>query len=76
MVIWELPQADSERPHGLRYRLYYGRAGRRLVSYDNERGKGDHRHIGNLEVPYKFVTVDRLIDDFLADVARKEAENA
>ncbi len=76
MVIWKLPQADFERPHGLRYRLYYGRSGRRLVSYDNERGKGDHRHIGNLEVPYKFVTVDRLIDDFLADVARKEAENA
>jgi hypothetical protein len=46
------------------------------VSYNNERGKGDHRHIGNLEVLYKFVTVDRLIDDFLADVARKEAENA
>ncbi|MGH8363378.1 MAG: toxin-antitoxin system TumE family protein [Gammaproteobacteria bacterium] len=76
MVIWKLPAAEPERPHGFKYRLYYGRAGRRLVSYDNERGKGDHRHIGGLEMPYQFVTVDRLIDDFLEDVARKEAEDA
>ena len=23
MVIWQLPQADAERPHGLKYRLVY-----------------------------------------------------
>lgn len=76
MVIWRLPKPDSERPHGYKYRLYYGRGGRRIVSYDNERGKGDHRHIHGIEEPYRFETVDRLIEDFLADVVRKEAEDA
>jgi hypothetical protein len=45
MVIWQLPSASPERPHGLKYRLFYGRDGQRIVGYDNERGKGDHKHI-------------------------------
>jgi len=45
-----LPSADQERPHGLKYRLYYGLAdGTCQVRYDNERGKGDHRHYGKQE---------------------------
>lgn len=74
IVIWELPDADTERPHGLKYRLYYGKAGRRLVGYDNERGKGDHKHIEGEEFVYAFTTVERLIGDFLADVARLRGE--
>ena len=50
MVIWRLPQADSERPHALKYRLYYGYPGKPPVRYDNERGKGDHRHEGEHEL--------------------------
>ncbi|MBU6469686.1 MAG: hypothetical protein KGL00_10505 [Gammaproteobacteria bacterium] len=76
MVIWRLPKPDSERPHGYKYRLYCGRGGQRIVSYDNERGKGDHHHIRGIEEPYRFETVDRLIEDFLADVARMEVEDA
>ncbi len=38
--------------------------------YDNERGKGDHRHLGDLETPYAFVDIESLVADFLADVAR------
>jgi len=68
MVIWALPEADPERPHGLKYRLVYVRDGERLVGYDNERGKGDHRHVGAREEPYRFISVDRLVADFLADV--------
>lgn len=49
MVIWRLPSASAERRHGLKYRLYYGRDGRRIVGYGNERGKGDHKHIGDKE---------------------------
>ena len=48
MTIWQLATANPERPHGLKYSLYYGRAGERLVGYDNERGKGDHKHISHL----------------------------
>lgn len=70
MKIWRLPQPDPERPHGLKYRLFYGVAGRRIVGYDNERGKGDHRHLGDLEEPYAFVDARTLVRDFLADVAK------
>lgn len=74
MVIWRLPETDSERPHGLKYRLYYGFPGNCLVRYDNERGKGDHRHEGNQEMPYAFVSVEQLIQDFKADIERLRGE--
>ena len=45
-----------------------GAQGQRIVSYDNERGKGDHKHILNKEEPYEFVSVQQLIIDFKADV--------
>ena len=54
MGIWQFPQADTERPHGLKYRLIYVREGKRLVGYDNERGKGDHKHTADQELPYNF----------------------
>lgn len=68
MTIWQLPQASSERPHALKYSLYYGRDGQRIVGYDNERGKGDHKHLGNKETRYRFVSVEKLVADFLSDV--------
>lgn len=52
-IVWQLPQADAERPRGLKYRLFYGRPGERIVCYDNERGKGDHKHIRGVETPYE-----------------------
>lgn len=71
MVIWKLPKADEERPHGLKYRLYYGTPdGTCLVRYDNERGKGDHRHFLGKEEPYHFRNVETLIADFQREVNR------
>jgi len=69
MVIWKLPEKTSERPHGLKYRLFYGDAtGKCLVRYDNESGKGDHRHIGGKEEYYRFHDVETLIADFQQDI--------
>lgn len=68
MVIWRLPETDNERLHGLKYRLYYGYPGKCLVRYDNERGKGDHRHEGDKEEPYAFTSVEQLIQDFKVDI--------
>jgi hypothetical protein len=68
MVIWRLPEADKERPHGLKYSLFYGYPGKNLLRYDNERGKGDHRHIGDLEETYRFTSVEQLIQDFRTDI--------
>lgn len=42
--------------------------GERRIGYDNERGKGDHKHIRMLERPYDFQDVSTLIRDFLRDV--------
>ena len=39
-----------------------------MVGYGNERGKGDHKHIGKVEIPYRFTTVEQLVADFLEDV--------
>jgi len=73
MVIWRLPSPDTERRHGLKYRLYYGQSSRCLIRYDNERGKGDHRHYGEAggqerEEDYAWVSVQQLIADFKADI--------
>ncbi len=70
MTIWQLPEATPERPHGLKYSLYFGHEGERFVGYDNERGKGDHKHIRDAEFPYQFVDVDTLVADFIADIER------
>ena len=42
--------------------------GRRVIGFDNERGKGDHWHQGGVERPYGFISVERLIDDFFHEV--------
>jgi hypothetical protein len=73
--IWRLPEPTAERPHGLKYSLFYGRDGQRIIGYDNETGKGDHRHYRDREEGYEFTTFETLLLDFWRD-ARKEIENA
>jgi Family of unknown function (DUF6516) len=70
MTVWQLPTADLERPHGLKYSLFYGREGQRIVGYDNERGKGDHRHILDTEEEYVFTSVENLVADFLQTIEK------
>lgn len=70
MTIWKLPESDAERPHGLKYSLFYGVPGTRLLGYDNEQGEGDHRHYGEYEELYDFTTVEQLVADFEADINR------
>jgi hypothetical protein len=70
MVIWQLPAPTADRPHGLKYRLYCGRGSDCVVRYDNEAGKGDHRHYGEFEETYRFKSLDDLLADFRSDCAR------
>jgi hypothetical protein len=70
MKIWRVPEPVPPTRHALKYSLFYGYPGRRLVRYDNERQKGDHRHFGGRELPYEFVSIEQLVADFLADVRR------
>jgi len=39
-----------------------------VLRYDNEAGKGDHRHVGDVETEYRFTTPDQLLADFWRDV--------
>ena len=74
MVLWQVPRT-GHHPSGLKYRLYYGDVeGNCLVRYDNERGKGDHRHGIDVEMLYCFRDVETLVADFLADIRRIRGE--
>ncbi|MEI6205766.1 MAG: DUF6516 family protein [Desulfuromonadales bacterium] len=67
-AVWELAEPTPDRPHNLKYRLYCGRNDECIVRYDNETGKGDHRHYGTREEAYCYTTFTKLAEDFLADV--------
>jgi hypothetical protein len=68
LVVWRLPLTLPGSVHPFKYRLAYVVDGVCVLRYDNEAGKGDHRHLGEVEMTYRFTTVDQLIDDFWHDV--------
>jgi len=68
MKLWEVPSPVPGSAHRLKYSLFYGRRDERLVGYDNEAGKGDHRHYGDREEPYAFTSPEQLVADLLADI--------
>jgi hypothetical protein len=74
VIVWGLPEPLSGSTHSFKYRLAYVVEGECVLRYDNESGEGDHRHMGGKETTYVFVSVDQLLDDFLADVARWKGE--
>ena len=70
VIVWKLPAPLSGSIHSLKYRLAYVVDSRCVLRYDNEAGKGDHRHVGTTETPYLFSGVRALFQDFDRDVAR------
>jgi hypothetical protein len=68
LVLWRVPVPVLPSMHRLKYSLFYGRPGVREVGYDNERGKGDHRHFRGVETDYVFRGVEQLMADFWSDV--------
>ena len=75
LVIWELPQPLPGSAHGYKYRLAFVVDGECVLRYDNEAGKGDHKHVDAGEAAYAFSTVERLVADFFQDVTRWRDEN-
>jgi len=53
-VVWQVPQPVPPSIHPYKYRLVYVVDGARVVGYDNERGKGDHKHLRDTQLPYVF----------------------
>ncbi len=75
MVVWRVPKPVPPSRHSLKYSLFYGRPGVRDICYDNERGKGDHRHFQGGETKYDFSTVEQLMSDFWDDVHALRGES-
>ena len=68
MVVWRLPEPTPPSRHRFKYRLVYIVGGRRVLGYDNERGKGDHRHVGDREDPFAFTSIERVLAEFTSQV--------
>ena len=75
LLLWRVPKPIEGSLHGFKYRLAYVVRGQCVLRYDNEKGKGDHRHYGAEESAYVFTTPDQLIADFKNDIARWNHEN-
>ena len=68
IVIWQLPRPVRGSLHRFKYRLALVVDGVCVLRYDNEAGKGNHRHIRDDEHPYSFSTAQTLLADFWRDV--------
>lgn len=75
IVVWRVAEPVPPSGHPFKYRLAYVVRGECVVRYDNERGKGDHRHFGAKESDYAFSSPEQLMRDFNADVARWNHEH-
>lgn len=75
IVVWKLDEPLTGSAHACKYRVAYVVAGECVVRYDNERGKGDHRHYGTREATYAFGTPEQLLANFARDIVRWNREN-
>jgi Family of unknown function (DUF6516) len=75
LALWQLPKPVPGSTHGFKYRLAYVVTGECVLRYDNEVGKGDHRHSGGRERAYEFTTLEQLAADFQRDIGRWNREN-
>jgi len=75
LALWRVPKPVAGSVHVFKYRLAYVVDGECVLRYDNEAGKGDHRHYGNRESAYRFTTPERLLADFQRDITRWNDEN-
>jgi len=75
IVVWRLDRPVRGSIHRFKYRLALVADSVCVLRYDNEAGKGDHRHIGSEETPYTLTTVEQLLADFWADVDAWESRH-
>lgn len=72
--IWLVPEPVPPSAHRFKYSLVYVVDSVRVIGYDNERGKGDHRHLHGIETPYKFQGIAKLLADFQALIGQERGE--
>lgn len=67
-VVWQVPQPVRGSVHTYKYRLALVSDSVCVLRYDNEAGKGDHKHINGREESVTFTSLQGLLEDFRADV--------
>ena len=75
MVVWHLPVPLSGSSHRFKYRLALVVNDICVLRYDNELGKGDHKHKAGEEIPYRFSTPQALLGDFWQEVDNWRSRN-
>jgi hypothetical protein len=73
VLIWHVAPPVRGSSHAFKYRLVYIVGGVRVIGYDNERDKGDHRHAHGVETPYAFISLPELMAAFRRDVDQERS---
>jgi hypothetical protein len=73
IAVWRVPSPVRGSEHVYKYSLAFVVDEVCVLRFDNEAGKGDHKHVGDVGTPYWFVSPRRLIADFWAEVERWRA---
>ena len=68
LVVWRVQHPPTGSNHPFKYRLAYVVNGACVLRYDNEAGKGGHKHIDGNESGYTFTTPQQLLADFWQDL--------
>ena len=71
ITIWKLAKPLDGSAHLYKCRLTHVVDEACVLRFDNEAGKGDHKHLHEIEVPYQFTDLDALQADFWAEVSRR-----
>ena len=71
--VWKVKKS-KDFPNGIKYSLVYVHKGKRVLGYDNERSKRDHKHYFEKEEKYNFTDINKLSDDFEYDVKKLRRE--
>lgn len=72
--IWKLAAPLPGSAHSFKYSLALVIKAECVLRYDNEQGKGDHRHYRNAESGYVFTSLEQLQVDFWTDVNKEWGE--
>lgn len=76
LVLWQLASPLPGSMHSFKYRLALVQQEVCVLRYDNESGKGDHRHLRGKESKYLFISPEQLIQDCLRDARRIQHEDS
>ncbi len=66
--VWRVPAPVRGSRHRLRYSFAFVVNDKCVLRFDNEAGKGDHRHADGIETPLEFDNLNGLLADFWKEV--------